>query len=198
MKIDASLKLVIERRRESDGKPFYVYANAVSRNTAEQFWQVIQTAVGKLYFGGGNPTIAPKFAANAVRRAADELGVREDVDRFFLAEIRRLATVVTPGETGWESAMFDEAAKTLSEDEVDEIESALCFFTLAWRFHSTNDRRAVISGAVTLWGARTTSSTFMEFVGSLPTLKETAASGETTPPEPPTLQKEPAALSVPS
>ncbi|MCX7898480.1 MAG: hypothetical protein N2444_00055 [Methylocystis sp.] len=181
MVIDASLKLVIERRRESDGATFHVFAEPVSRDTAREFWSVIQAAVSKLYLGGGNPVIAPRFAANAVREAAREAGVEDRVERFFLAEIRRRVMVAVPGDAGWDTMTFDEAAKSaMTEDEAEEIESAIVFFTLAWRFHSTADRKAVISGAVSLWQGRIISSGFTEWIASLPTSTATDASGATT------------------
>jgi hypothetical protein len=197
MVIDAALKLVIERAREADGATFYVYAQAISRNTAKEFWRVIQAAVGKLYFGGGNPTIAPRFAAEAIREAAKEMGLSERVEQHLIGEIKRLAIVVAPGAAGWENMPFEEALKrgVLSEDEADELESAIAFFTLAWRFHSTNERTGLISSAVTLWRARTTSSSFTEFLASFPTLKETGSSGETTAAAP---VRDAAGLSVPS
>lgn len=178
MQLDPSLKLVLERRNESG--PYYVYSSSVARNTVKEYWEVIKNSIGRLY-AGGDPRMAPKFAGDAVRATAKELGVADDVEKYFLAEIRRLTIVVKRGDKGWEQIPFDEAAKTfLDEDEVDEIEGAIVFFTLAWRFHSTNDRAKVITAAVLLWAGRTISSSFTEWFASLPTLKETVASGETT------------------
>lgn len=178
MKIDASLRVTFERRRESDGAPFYVYAQSVSRNTAREFWQVVQRATNQLYINSGSPQGALRFAAAAVREAGTFLG-NERVEQFFIGEMRRLAMVVLPGG---ESLTFDEAVKNgaLSEDEVDEMEAALCFFTLAWNFHSTENRALIIASALTLWNGRTTSSSFTEWTASLPISKETVNSGAKT------------------
>lgn len=194
-KIDASLKLVLERRRESDGATFLVYSQPVSLVVAREFWQVLQGAVATTY-GGGNPMIAPRFAAQAVRDAAAAIG-NDRVEQSFIGEIKRLTMVIVPGETGWQQIPFSDAVRAglLSEDEADEVENAIVFFTMAWRFHSTNDRKALVSSAVTLWRGRTTSLSAMELIASLPTSNATDASGATTETGP---AKTPAGSSVPS
>lgn len=184
MQIDKSLRLVLERRND-DGK-YYVYSSTVSRNMAKEYWEAIKNAIGRLY-AGSDPRMAPKFAADAVRAAARDLDMLDAVERFFIPEIRRLTTVIKMGAAGWEQIPFDEAVKTglVDEDEADEIEGAIVFFTLAWRFHPTSDRAKVVMAAVLLWAGWTTSLAITDFINSLRTSPETVVSGETTPEAPP-------------
>lgn len=182
MKIDRTLKLVLDRKREEDGAPYHVFASSLSRGALRAHWQVVQKAIGWLYSeGGGGAATAPRFAAEAIRSAARALNVEKEVELNFLGEIRRLANVVMPAANGWETMTFEEAAqKHLSEDEADEILNAIAYFTLALSFHSTEDRAAVVAGAALLWNGRTTSSPFTEFLASLPTSTQAENSGATT------------------
>ena len=133
------------------------------------------------------------IAADAIRSAARQLGIEAAVEKDIISEIQRLAMVITPASTGWNSVPYDVAVKSgaISEDEADEVLNVLAFFTLALRFHSTNggERTALINGALGFhWNGRTTSSSFLEWQGSLPTWTPDENSGATTTDAPQTMQ----------
>jgi hypothetical protein len=174
----------MDRTRESDGAEYHVFASAIPSRVARKYWQIINNAMGELHSSALEAKTAPKFAAEAVRSAARALGpmAEAEVEKNFIGEIRRLAMVVLPKDNGWDEMMLDEAIskELLEDDEIDEILNLLVFFTAALSFYALSERAVVVSGAVALWNGRTTSSSFTEWRGSLPTSTPAASSGETT------------------
>lgn len=188
--LDKTLKLVVDRLHESDdfngvGSPYYVWASPLSLRVAKTYWHVFQNAAGMLYTSDLGAKSAPRYAAEAIRTAARQLGIGDEVEKNVIGEIQRLAMVVSPSGNGWSPVTFDSAVKdgVLSEDEADEVLNVLAFFTLALRFHSTNggQRTVLVNGALGMhWNGRTTSSQYTEWLASLPTSTQVESSGETT------------------
>jgi len=183
VRIDRTLKLVLDCKREDDGAAYHVFASAIPRAAVKTYWQVINNAMGKLHTSALGAASAPKFAAEAVRSAASELGMATaaDVEKNFIGEIKRLAMVILPKAGGWEPVSYEEAAKGLiSEDESDEILNLLAFFTLALAFYPVQQREPMLTGAfVVHWNGLITSQDFTAWKDSLPTSTLAASSGET-------------------
>ena len=144
----------------------------------------------KIYSGGLGIISAPRVAAWILRDAAKELGMwdgPEGAERGLAQEIRRLTSVIVLTEKGWEPIPLHEAiAKgSLDEDEGEDIEHAISFFTLAWRYHRKEDRKLVMDGASQLWGGHLESLTYMEFCNSLSTSTGTEIIRQSPPPPPP-------------
>jgi hypothetical protein len=188
MRIDESLNIVIPIDR-ADGTAVYVHAAPISREVFHRYWLPMSKAFALIY-GEGLHLAGPRIAAEALEQVSRDLRVWDGpmgVQRGLLPEIRRLANVVAPGAgsnghaTGWQMIPYEEAVKSelIDQEDGDEIEGCLCFFTLAWRLNLRKERKGLIDGLVALWGASTSSQNLSEFAASLPTSTETASTGAT-------------------
>lgn len=186
MKIDRkTLALVIPIERE-DGARIYVHSVPISMQIFETYYLVMAKAFASIYNEGLGVTAGPRVAALVLRRVAENMGVWEGeggVRNGLMNEMRRLTNVVAPGQNGWETVPFHEAVKNgvIDEDEVSEVENALCFFSCAYRMHRKTEREPILEGASKLWGGQLESSDFTAFMRSLPTLMQGANTGEKTP-----------------
>jgi len=182
MKINKALNLVIPIESD-DGGTIYVHSTSISRAVFEQFFVVISKAFSQIYNEGLGVTAGPRIAAMMVRKVAEDMGVKDDVEKGLINEMKRLTNVVAPGEHGWETLPLDEAVRTgrISADEMSEVENALAFFSLASAMHRKAEKEAILRGAVSLWGGQITSLNSTEWLASLPTLTVTAPSGVTSP-----------------
>ncbi len=188
MRIDETLNIVIPIDR-SDGTGLYVHAAPISRDVFHRYWLPMSKAFALIY-GEGLHLAGPRIAAEALEQVSKELRVWEGpmgVQRGLLPEIRRLANVVAPGAgsnghaTGWQMIPYEEAVKSelVEQEDADEIEGCLVFFTLAWRLNLRKERKGLIDGLVALWGASTTLSNLSVFADGLQTSTATANTGVT-------------------
>jgi hypothetical protein len=121
-----------------------------------------------------------------LRKVAETMGIWEGeggVKSGLMNEIRRLTNVVAPGVNGWETIPFQEAVNknAIDEDEVSEVENALCFFSCAYRMHRKTEREPILAGASQLWGGQLSSSDVTAFMRSLPTLTQVENIGASQP-----------------
>lgn len=185
MKIDEQLNLVIPCDRD-DGSTIYVHASPIGREVFQRFWLPLAKAYNqimseRLFFTG------PRVASLMLKQAAETSGAWEGpmgVETGLLPEIRRLANVVAPGAgRGWQMIPYTDAVRDeiIDEEDADQIEGLLVFFTLVWRLHRRADRQMVLSGAVAMWNASISSASLSAFVNSLPTSIATASTGATAP-----------------
>jgi len=187
MHIDESLNIVIPVDRD-DGTTVHVHAAPITRECFKQYWLPLSKAFTLIYSEGLH-LAGPRIAADALRKVSEDLRVWDGpmgVERGLMPEIRRLANVVAPGAgnghgRGWQMVPYADAVKSelINEEDADEIEGALVFFTLAWRLNRRVERKGLIDGLVALWGASTSSQSLSEFADSLPTSTETANTGVT-------------------
>ena len=181
MEISKKLRLVLPVQT-AQGES-YVHAQAIERETFHRYFPVMVQAFTRLYQDGAGITAGPRVAALYIRAAAEAMGRAKDVEDGLIAEIVRLANVALCGAAGWEMVPLDEATRKglLDPDERDEVENALAFFTLASSLHKKTEREPILTGAMSLWAGRITSSDFTEFLASLPTSTATDNSGAKTP-----------------
>lgn len=187
MKIDEQLHLTMTVDSD-DGSVIHVHAAPVSREVFQRYWRPMSRAYEEI-LDQKLVVTGPRIAANALRDAARELGILDGptgVDAGLMPEIRRLTNVLvagTNGHAGWQPIPYDDAlrADLLTQDEADEIEGILVFFTLAWRQHRKADRRDWIIGVSAVWGALTSSLNLSAFANSLPTSIATGSIGATPP-----------------
>lgn len=188
MKIDEALNIVVPVDRE-DGTTVWVHAAPIGREVFQRFWLPLSKAFALIY-GEGLHLAGPRIAAMSLQKVAEDLRMWDGpmgVERALLPEIRRLANVVAPGgsngHSGWQMIPYDDAVKSrlIDQEDADEIEGVLTFFTLAWRLNLRKERRAIIDGLCALWGASTSSASLSEFADSLPTSTGTANTGATPP-----------------
>src|SRR4029077_1400236 len=112
----------------------------------------------------------PRIAHKLLKRVCMEQGaaVWADVERGFLADTRRLSTVIYVGKTGWETLLLDDAAKAgvIEAQDEEEVAAALTFFTVGWLMHKRADR-GLLEVGMGLWGARLEPLSCTEFIRSL-------------------------------
>ncbi|HEY4153497.1 MAG TPA: hypothetical protein VGM38_09270 [Pseudolysinimonas sp.] len=190
MRIDESLNIVVPVDR-TDGTTVYVHAAPISREVFQRYWLPLSKAFALIY-GEGLHLAGPRIAAMSLQKVSEDLRVWDGpmgVQRGLMPEIRRLANVVAPGAgsnghaTGWQMIPYDDALKAelIDQEDGDEIDGVLVFFTLAWRLNLRKERKGLIDGLVALWGAQTSSSSLSEYAASLPISTETANTGATAP-----------------
>jgi hypothetical protein len=187
MRIDEALNIIIPVDRDDD-TTVYVHASPISREVFQRYWLPLSKAFALIY-GEGLHLAGPRIAAMSLRKVSEDMRLWDGpmgVERGLLPEIRRLANVVAPGggnghAPGWQMIPYDDAAKMdlIDQDDADEIEGVLVFFTLAWRLNLRKERKVLIDGLVALWGASTSSQSLPEFAASLPILTATGNTGAT-------------------
>lgn len=185
MKIDRHLNLVIPILDEA-GKPVaYVHSTPLATRIWDMYWEPLSMAFTRIMTQGHGSVGGPRIADKMLQRVATELGVWDTpagVKLGVVAEIERSTSLLQVGARGWEMVPFFDAKKSklIEEDDVAEIEAALVFFTLVWFGHRKQVRGQMLEIAMSLWGAQIESSSCTEFLSSLTTLTQAAASGEKT------------------
>lgn len=181
MKIDRALNLMIPGTR-ADGTPYYVHSTPISAEIFDRYWEPLVAAWGRIYTGGFGILGGPRIAHKMLRKVATEQGCWEGpggVQQGLIVEIHRLTNMLLSTERGWEMVPFEEASKKSLIDaaDVDIIEGAITFFSLASVSHRSEDLPTVLSGAARLWGAQTISLSCTDYLHSLPTSTRAAPSG---------------------
>jgi hypothetical protein len=188
VRIDRRLNLVVPVER-SAGDTAYVHSQPMSRLAFEENFLIVSKVFSAIYSEGLNVFSGPRVAALLMRRIArleakseeEAERIAETVEKSFFREIRRLSSLILIQDTGWETVPLQEALdrSLLSEDDAAEVENAVTFFTVASAMHRRADLRAVLDGAVQLWGAQTTPLNSTEFAHSLRTSTAGASTGAT-------------------
>jgi hypothetical protein len=177
-KLDKSLNLVVPIETEAHGT-VYVHSTPIRTETFKRYFLLISKTLNSIYAEGIHTVAGPRVASLMLQSIAGECG--EDgaptQAEELLAEIRRLTTVQVWGANGWDTVMLDVAKSrgVLTEDEADEAEGFIVFFTCIFHVHRKTEISAFLLPMQTLWGTQTTSLNATEYRASLPTL---------TPPEP--------------
>lgn len=180
MKIDDRLYLVLPVDR-ADGTTVWIHAQAISREVFEQYWLLLSKTWSGLLTETLLPYGGPRVINLMMKQVATSMRIWEGPNsaQALLAEIRRLAMVLVAGQpVPLEQAL---SQGTITEDDAIDVGNALSFFTLASHLASKSERRALLNGLLSVWGARIESLDCMAFNASLQTLIATANSGETPP-----------------
>ena len=183
LKISRKLHLVIPVTRERDNAQLYIHSTPISAETFDLYWSVIGKAFAQIYGGGYGIASGPRIAHKMLRDIAKADGVWDGplgVERGLVGEIHRLTNVLVPAQKGaWDLMPFDDALQTKQIDatDVDQIEAALVFCTLATSMHRREDLPTILEGVTNFWGARTESLPCTEFLNSLRTSITDASSG---------------------
>ena len=184
MKLNQSLNLVIPI--EQDGGTIYVHATPPSAEVFDRYFLPISKTFAEIYNSGLGITAGPRVAAKYLRKISMEMGVWEGtngVEAGLVNEIRRLANVI--GIDGQIIPLQDIInKKELDKDNLDEVENALSFFSVASVMHLKKERGPVLNGAAALWGAQITSLDCTAFRDSLRTLTGAENTGGTPTAEP--------------
>lgn len=186
LKINRQLNLVIPIDRGSE-PALFVHSTPVASSVFKQYWEVVGRTMNALYSRGFG-FFAPRYAAPMLREMAqasagtDSQLRAQALDRLekgFIAELRRLTNVLVLGAKGWEMVPLEDARSMdlIDEEEFDEVETAVIFFTCASRSHLKSEQDKV-HGALSMWNARAESLDCTAFRNFLATSSVTASTGE--------------------
>ena len=175
--INRKLNLVIPVEQD-DGSTIYVHSTPIGRETFERYFKVLARTFGDIYSQGLNFTSGPRVAALMLKQIAQELNMWAGpggVEQGLMEEIRRLSNVIVSSGRGWTTMLLDDAIKQdlFTEDDLSEIENAICFFIVASALHKKTELRSVLETVSKLWGARVELLSCSEFAAGLPTLTAT-------------------------
>jgi hypothetical protein len=186
VKLNRKLNLVI--KIESERGPLYVFSAPISRLMFDTHFLLIGRAYNSLYMNDFGAVGGPRMAARMIRQ---EAAMRQPEQAFaLLDEIKRLTTVWAPrtngGGSGYEQLPFDVAAqrKLIDEDDQDEIEGAICFFTLVLWMTPRADLGPHLKALERLWRAETTLLNAMDYIRSLPISMKDVDTGPSPIPQP--------------
>lgn len=181
MVIDRKLTLVIPV--DTDKGEAIVRSSPVSAAFFRRHFLVISKTFARLHNEGLGITAAPRIAAMMLAHVErEQLGLSPDDEAApaspIMAEIGRRTMVTFPGDQSvpWDQVV---SAKMLTEDDIEEVQNAIVFFTVASSMYHRRDAEEMISGAARLWGARLESSTPTGSPNSSPTSNANANSGAT-------------------
>jgi hypothetical protein len=170
--INKQLNLVLPLPR---GNTFiYIYSTPISAEVFDANFVIIGKTFTQLYAEGFGVSAAPRLAAKMMKKIASENNEwegPEGVRSTLIEEIYRLSNVFIPGEKGWDTVPLHTAIvqKQLDEDEIQEVENVIVYFTVTYAMHRRQDREAIIGSSLKLWGGQLTSLTFTEYRNSLTT-----------------------------
>ena len=187
MRIDKKLNLVIPV--DTDDGTVFVHSTPMSREMFEAFFLIISGTFAEIYKRKLDIVAGPRIAMVMMKKVAADMGMASGANgaEDLVAEIRRLTNVAIPHESkGWDTYPLQDVIdrKLLTEDDVSEVEGAVCFFILASAMHLRREIPAILDGMTSLWDAQTTSLGFTEYVTSLRT-STAEGTTETTTSSPP-------------
>jgi hypothetical protein len=171
-RIDRRLNFVVPIKRE--GGTVYVHAMPLLRETFERYAVVLAQTYGMIHGKGLGVVTGPRIAHLLLKQIAIAEGVwegPEGVELGLMAEIKRLANMVTLTEQGWRPLGLEDALKrgALDEDEASEVLGLITFFTVTSAVERKDQSLSILTFAAQMWGALTTSLNCTEFGNSLPT-----------------------------
>lgn len=175
IKLDKALNLVVPIETEEHGT-VYVHSTPIRTETFKRYFLLISKTLNGIYAEGIHTVAGPRVASLMLQSMAGERGedgAPTQADEL-LAEIRRLTNVQVWGPNGWETVMLDVAKSRglLTEDEADEAEGFIVFFTCIFHVHRKTEISAFLLPMQTLWGTQTTSLNATEYRASLPMLTQ--------------------------
>lgn len=191
MKIDRHLRLVMEIPRDN-APPVLIHSEALPIEIFEQYFDICGPTYNALLTGGYGYT-APRYAALVFRKTAISLlgpepavpneawsrakAATEARVKAFFDELHRLTYVLTLKNGRWDMVLIDDAREAIDSEELSRIDAALTYFTVA----SQSVPREIMQwalGGLSLFSARTESSSCTDFMRSLPTSIKVESSGE--------------------
>jgi hypothetical protein len=186
VRIDKNLNLVIPLDSDTHGR-LYVYSTPISRDIFKTHYRVFARTYAQLQADGVTVAAGPGVARLALESVAREMGKAPDgvwpeVEREVVNEIIRLTNIAIAGKDGGYDQMplSTAYARGIFDAEYREhIEGKITFFTLEGQIHPRPLAMSMLSFVGGMWGFLITSSSFTEFLNSLPTSTLDGSTGET-------------------
>lgn len=171
MKLNKKLNLVIPVDDTSHGT-IYIHSTPIALSIFEAYFEVLSAAHTAIFREGYQSAIlsGSRVAAMHLRKCADRLQMRQEVDGGLMPEIERLTNVIAlENGKGWITHPYYEAKAWLDDEDRSQVENAIAFFIVNSAVTPKRDLPDILGRIAPLWGAQSTSSTCTEFAGSLPT-----------------------------
>lgn len=180
-KIDKRLNIVLEVDRPGTHS-FFVHSMPITRAVYKQHSVLFAQTISYIYQKNIGAGVCARIALDAMRdmvkkedaaAGPDVMTGQNEVEKLVLPMIWQRTNVVVPTEQGWQQIPFDEVVQRqlIDEDDLDEVENYLVFFTVASWTHAYAQLKASIYPIWENSGARLTSQNSTEYMRSLPTLK---------------------------
>lgn len=173
MHIDERLNLVVPVFRDTNetSAPYaYVHSSPLSREVFEEHYLLLAKTFAAIYAEGLGETVGPRITLNLLRDIAKRMGgnTTGSAATLLMNEIRRLSYIVMKSPTGrWESEPYEDGRKSLSPDDVSEVENAVAFFIVSSAILPRRRAADILAGAATMWGAQTSFLNATDFQNSL-------------------------------
>jgi len=183
MQLTDSLQLVVPICSDDSGVRVYGYHVPISREVFEANYRILAATKAQLsskglhYQMGSGPRIAAMALRDEGKKDAQERGDLDDDGKptdggasSLLGEIKRLTTIVAPGEQGFESIPVDSAIsrKIIDADDWQEALSAIVFFTCHYALARKSERVPMAEAVASILTASTTALPLSEYLSSLP------------------------------
>ncbi len=184
MRIDRRLNLVIPIYQGEGDPVAWVHSTPLSREVFESNFLLVSKTFAAIHAEGLGEIAGPRVAKLVMGRIASGMMGGLESATALMNEIRRLSNVLAIVGGGWQTVPLQNAqeAGLLDEDDVPEVENALCFFTVLSGMHRREVLAEILPGAARLWGALTSSLGCTEYLDSLRTSTRAGSSGATLPP----------------
>lgn len=160
-----------------------VHCPPLSREAFSQCWSLLAKTWSRLEADNLGITAGGAVAAHALAEIAKQDGPDgEQLLRAFMADLRRHASYIGPmGDDGFGPVPLATALKKgwITEDEQDELENALVFFTLGSRLLPRNRKALVFRLMHSLRDVAASSLTATEYAASKQNSTQDAPTGAT-------------------
>ncbi len=171
MEIDGSLNIVIPI-----DDPIRAFSAPLPEPVFRANYRVLARANEEI-FGRGmksalltGPRIAAMAIADAGKRIAEEDGKEGDSGASaFLAEVKRITTILAPTDAGFDALPVDSAiqAGKITADDWSDVLGALCFFTLGSQFETRRARAGLLEFLTGALSCSLTSQNCEDYAASL-------------------------------
>ena len=177
MEIDGSLNIVVPI-----DDPVQAFSAPLPESVFKASYRVLARANEEI-FGRGmkaalltGPRTAALAIADAGKRIAEEDGKEGDSGALaFLAEVKRLTTILVPADAGFDTLPVDSAIQSgkITADDWIDVLGALCFFTLGSQFETRRARAGLLDFLTGALSCSLTPLNCEAFADSLTTSKPT-------------------------
>ena len=183
MQISRELKLVLPIYGEDEEMKLTVFVEPISRLVFEAHYRIMAKTWSDLNSANIGAVGLMTTASFALKDAAIELYGQEKGEaryKAFMAEVMNGAKAVVPLSGSWQPTPYENAVSTghITDDDAAVVESLIAFFTLACRMVDPYWGKILRTGLQLNYGAQFATSSFTEYLTTLPTLATAASSGE--------------------
>lgn len=169
--------------KHEDVVRIWAYHSPISKAVFDANFRILAATKASLESKGYQylASVGPRIAALTLRdegmRDAESRGkvdengnVKDDEINAFLAEIKRLTTILCPGPNGWAMVPVEAAISSgqIDTEDYEELEAGIVFFTCQWSMAKKANRTRIAQSTASHLKASITSSPLSAYLASLP------------------------------